>query len=293
MKKIFFLFFSALLFLYSCKEKECIVNTQTNDKSDPSAKFRTYGDHSYFYYGNCDDNGNFTDSVVDVFIAYKERMNVNGLECNLAYLEDPSSKNKIPFFIAQTNKWIKIFSHSFSPFVASEVLEEYTPHFWQTLWTTDYSKNTFDTVTSGFYPLLTITTKDSMTLIGDTFVKCQYRFEYKYESLGEAFFNLPFINKPVYVVGTKITFNTIVKLTDDAKYKFLRLDEIDSTKKNLPYNEFFFDNYRSLYLAKVVMKVYCAEPFGILWVWVKHKTLLKERTYLYQFKYNLRVSFGG
>ncbi|MFN3305762.1 MAG: hypothetical protein ACK42Z_01105 [Candidatus Kapaibacteriota bacterium] len=292
MKKIIFFFIMSFLFFISCEEKECIVSTQPRDTSNTDAKFGTYGDHSYFLYGNCDDDGNFIDSTIDVFLAYKEKMNVNGIACNLVYLEDPSSGNKIPFFIARTNKWIKIFSHSFVPFVASGIMEEYAPHFWQTIWTRDYSNSTFDTMTTGVYPLLTLITKDTMNFWADVFVKCQYRFEYKYENLGEAFFNFPYMNSPILAIGTKITFNTTVKLTDD-KYKFIRLDEIDTTFKNLPYDEFYFDNNRSSFVDKVVMKVYCAEPFGILWIWVKHKTLLNQRTYLYQFKYNLRISFGG
>lgn len=285
--------FATLLFLFACKEKECIVETQTKDANDPNAKFGTYGDYAYFLYGNCDDDGNFTDSTFYVVFAYKEKMNVNGISCNLAYLENPVNGGKIPFFIARTNKWVKIFSHTLVPFVPSFVSEEFAPHFWQTIWTTDYSKSRFDTVTTGVYPLLTFITKDTLSLIGNVFVRCKYHFEYKYENLGEAFFNFPYLTTPVRALGTKITFNSIVKLTGDENYKFIRLDEIDPNMKNLPYEEFYFDNNRSSYLDKVVMKVYCAEPLGILWVWVKHKTLWRERTYLYQFKYNLKISLGG
>lgn len=280
MNKLISFLLPTIILLNACNENEKIVNPVNLDTTKP---FGPHGDIIVFTYGECDDKGNFTSSKKDIKLHFREKMNVNGYECNMVELEDWKSTNKLTFFLTKTKNSIKLFTFNYFPLVRSNIFEEYSPRFWHTLWTSDFSKPTFDTMTYGEYPLL-IPLYDSLPSL--VFVKCLYRFEYKIENLGETLVSVPYYNTILKAYGTKITFNTIVKLTDN-NYRFTKFDNIDSSFANLPSSEFYFDNNRSSYIDKVVMEVYYAEPIGIFSIWIKHRTLFITKNY--KFIYDKRI----
>ncbi|QLH54859.1 MAG: hypothetical protein CH6_4255 [Candidatus Kapaibacterium sp.] len=287
MKKVTFLFL-AILLLYACKEEECNPVSNTPNR-DYEPNLNTYGDFSIYYYGKCDDEGNFVEEPIRCWIGYKGTMELDGYPCNYAELENLETQERYPFYMIQSNKFVKIYSYSLYPFVKPAVWEEFAPHIWQTLWTRDFSKSTFDTTVLGAYPLPFV--KDS--LFGIHFSKVWYNFHYKIEDIGDATFNLKLFPKPVQVYGTKVTFYSTATLIDTG-LKFPRLDQWfpdEAGKYN--YSEFYFNNNRSTYIDKIEMKVYYLNKIGIIWLWVKHKTLTNVKTYQYWFDVNVQVGYGG
>ncbi len=208
---------------------------------------------------------------------------------NFAELWDKENNKTYPFGILLANKFVKIYSYCLYPFVGPNVWEEFAPHIWQTLWTRNFSKSTFDTTLLGVVDILLL--KDSIFSL--IFKKAWYKYHYKLEDLGEAIINLSYSTKPYQAYGNKITFYSSATIIDTG-FKFPRYEKLfpsDSTLYN--YSEFYFDNDRSCYFDKVEMKVYYLNQIGIIWIWVKHKTLTKVRTYQFLFLYNLSTGFGG
>ncbi len=282
MKKVL-LIFALLLFLFSaCQEKPGITEP-TQDEPNPYGF--GYGSYQKYLFGECDDNGDFIFAPKTVTLAYKGVLNINGVPCNQFELYSDSIKEV--GFIAMTDKWIKLFSGTYAPFLHSSILEENTPLVWQTFWTRDYTESSFDTVTKGKHPLLIEI--DSMFRV--TFVDCEYHFKYKFEDIGEGGWTPPgSCAAPVKTRGTKISFVTIAKLTDKKGHKFPRFAL--EYFKDWAYDEFYFDNDRSSYIDKVEMKVFVGEKVGITSIWIKHKTIFGVRTYIYKLKLNYSIKFG-
>lgn len=286
MKKANLLFVLFLLIFFSCKENENIVcpggSSEKPNYSNPS-----FGEYTYYLYGECNELGDFINPPEDVYFAYGRILNINGLECTEVELRKEDSDEKKTFFLSITDKWVKILSSCFYPFVPYVSVEkQYCPQIWETLWTSNYNRVNFDTVIGGkcYVPAQV----DS--LIGMIGVPCNYYFNYKYENIGERFFSVRGSCTPVRAVGTKIIFESIAKISD-SKYKFERIPDSIATQLGLKFNydEFYFDNDRSAYLDKVEMEVFRNEKIGIIFIWVKHKTILGTKYYKYMFQVNIRI----
>lgn len=273
-----------LSLLFACKEEPRITEPEIpQDKPNPYGF--GYGSYQDYLFGECDDYGDFIAPPKTVTLGYKGVLNINGILCNQFELYDDSAKKVESGFIAMTDKWIKLLSSTYAPFLHSYVPEEYAPLVWQTFWTQDYTKSSFDTVTKGKCNFWV--EKDS--LIGIEFADCEYHFKYKFEDLGEGAWQVSGGGgTPVKTRGTKISFVTIAKLTDKEKTKFNRL----KAYKNWNYDEFYFDGDRSSYIDKVEMRVFVGEKVGITSIWVKHKTLWRVRTYIYKLMRNYSIKSG-
>ncbi|MEJ5286062.1 MAG: hypothetical protein CH6_4253 [Candidatus Kapaibacterium sp.] len=77
MKKVTFLFL-AILLLYACKEEECNPVSDTPYR-DYIPDIRSFGEYTVYYYGECDDEGNFIEKPREMWLAYKGTMDVGGL----------------------------------------------------------------------------------------------------------------------------------------------------------------------------------------------------------------------
>lgn len=288
MKKAILFAFAIVLFFISCKEENC---NQIANPSQPNytPDLRGYGDYTVYEYGECDDEGNFIGPIKEVWLAYRRTLNIDGFPCNSVELQDQETRKTIPFYLLMTNKFVKMYTYCYYPVVNTEVWDQYAPTFWHTLWTRDFSKSTFDTTVPGIVPVLI----EADSLIGMGFAKAMYNFHYQIEDLGEAIFNLRYRIDPIQAYGTRIRFYSSATIIDDS-VKFPRFEKnfpFDTLRFN--YSEFYYNNDKSAYQDKVEMKVYYVNKIGIIWLWVKHKTLSKVRTYQYWFKYNMRFSFGG
>lgn len=284
MRKVF-LIFGLLLFLFSACQEKPNITEPTQDKPNPYGF--GYGSYQQYLFGECDDNMDFTSPPRTVTLKYKGVLNINGTLCNQFELYDDSTKEVKFGFLAMTDKWIKLFSNVYAPFLYSQVLDEYAPLFWQTIWTRDYTKSSFDTVTQGKCIFL----HGNDTIFGFAFADCEYHFKYKFEDIGEGVW-CPMLScgdeQFVKTRGTKISFVTIAKLTDKKKTKFQRIKAF----KDWNYDEFYFDDDRSSYIDKVEMKVFVGEKVGITSIWIKHKTIARSRTYVYKLKKNYTIKFG-
>jgi len=290
------LFLSSLLLavlLFSSCEESCKIQSPVEPSSQQNYKLQTYGDYTIFNFGNASDFNtlgyySFTEEISKATLAYKEVLNLYGLQCNLVEMKRDDGSSEV-FFLSRTDKWIKLFSYCFKPFFSnSHAMEEFAPHFWQTLWTTNFSNTSFDTTIQGKYILATLV--DTMIMLIP--IECEYHYSYRYEPLP----NLEIgIRPPTYIdpgenanaKGTKIIFNTYVKLTGDSTKKLPRFDKLD-TLHTYNYDEFYFDNDRSAYLDKVEMHVYAAEPHGLLLIWIKHRTVNDVKTYMYRYSKSLK-----
>ncbi len=291
-EKIFLLPFAILFVLISCKEN---CNSPAQSESIDLSDLPTYGLYIEYDFGPCDDDGNFTQQPTKIWLAFKDAAILNGKPCNFVEFQNIESGETIPFVLSVTNKWVYIYSYYYFPLIRTTALGNDAPHIWQPLWTRSFSNTSFDTSYFGVYPLFNIKYDSILkdTLVGIIFPKARFVLKYKVEDLGEAYFNLPkYFNKPVLVYGTKVTFQSIVTLLDTSLKHPRNFGIVSPDASKYNYSEFYFDNDRSAYIDKVEMKVYYLNKIGILWLWIKHKTLFGTKTYQYYFRDIIYISFG-
>ncbi|MCX7908555.1 MAG: hypothetical protein N2560_03445 [Ignavibacteria bacterium] len=126
-----------------------------------------------------------------------------------------------PFYISATENWIKIFSQCLYPFIRNHSsYDKYAPYLWQTIWTNDFTKPTFDTTIEGKHYLLA---KDDTTL-GLIPVKCDFHYKYKLDSLPNLVIVVPGNPTPIPVKGTKVVFESYATIKEP-NYKFERLPD--------------------------------------------------------------------
>ncbi|MCX7880485.1 MAG: hypothetical protein N2517_07465 [Ignavibacteria bacterium] len=250
---------------------------------------KTFENYSHYLFGECNERDEFIEPPIDITFAYKQILNLNGVQCSLVEMQTVDGNDKKIFFLSVTDKWIKIFSHSFFPLVNNiSSVPDYAPHFWQTLWTRDFTKASHDTIIKGTFPV-PIETDTGIFVI---FAKSEFRYRYRYESLRDLYFSSRWNPSPILAKGTKVIFESSVTLT--AKdYKFLRIPNSTAERLGLKFNypEFYFNDDKSSYLDEIEMEVYNVENYGIIYIKLRHKKIVSNKTFIYASKGHYKLDY--